>query len=243
MEENNNHLKESIYLTDVLFFSAHPDDAEFACGGTMLKLAKNHGVVNVILTRGEAGTFGNPETREKEAHAAALFGKYSVEFLDFRDNFVDDNAENAHKLAQIIRKYKPKVVFAPYHTNPSSHVDGISHPDHLNTGRLVVKAARFAKFKNAKLEGEAHSVKHLLYFMIPRFSKPSFVVDVSDVVQDLPKLWACHESQFKNLAKGKAEERFLLNRKVLAQSVQNVEYAEGFLADEVLKLDLDFLVR
>ena len=231
---------QQVYGCDVLFFSAHPDDAEFAAGGTLIKLAKKYEVVNVILTHGEAGTFGNPEVREKEAKAASGFAGYTVEFLGFCDNFVEDNAENAHRLAQVIRKHRPKIIFAPYHTNNSRHTDGISHPDHLNTGRLAVKAARFAKFRNAKLEGEAHCTKALFFFMVPAFTKPSFTIDVSESVADLPKLWACHESQIRNLAKGTLEDKLIAMRKFLGLTA-GCEYAEGFMSDAPLCLDIDSL--
>jgi N-acetylglucosamine malate deacetylase 1 len=227
---------------DVMFFSAHPDDAEFGAGGTLLKLAKKYEVVNVILTHGEAGTFGNPGLREKEAHAAGQYGGYTVKFLGFHDTYVDDNSDSAHKLAEVIRFYKPRIVIAPYHTNNSSHIDGVSHPDHLNTGRLAIKAARFAKFKNASIRGAPHNVSKVIYYMVPRFTKPSFIVDISEVAKDLPKLWACHESQFKGLAKGKIEERLLASRRIYSLFSPNSELCEAFIADEPLKIDFDVLL-
>jgi N-acetylglucosamine malate deacetylase 1 len=228
---------------DVLFFSAHPDDAEFGCGGTLLMLAKRFKVVNVILTHGEAGTFGNPDVREKEAFAAGRFGGYSVEFLDFEDAFIDDNAANSYKLAAAIRKYRPKVVIAPYHTNNSSHTDGVSHPDHMATGRLAIKAARFAKFKNARIPGEPHLVGKLIYYMVPRFMKPSFMLDISAVADELPKLWACHDSQFNGLAKGKLEARLMAIRRYYSIFSPHSDISEAFIVDEPLKMDIDGLLK
>lgn len=226
--------------TDVLFFSAHPDDAEFVAGGTLLLLAKKYKVASVILTKGEAGTFGSTEVRVLEAQAAGKLGGYSVEFLDFKDNFVEDNAEGAHKLAQAIRKYKPKVIFTTYHNQDSSHTDGISHPDHAATGKLVVKAARFAKFKNAKLSGKEHCVSKIIFYMIPRSVPPDFLVDVSGVSDELTKIWHCHETQFKNLAKGKLQDRLITMRKAAGQYT-NLELAEGFLVEEPIKISVEEL--
>ncbi|MBN1792990.1 PIG-L family deacetylase [Candidatus Woesearchaeota archaeon] len=227
---------------DVLFFSAHPDDAEFGAGGTLLLLAKKFKVANIILTRGEAGTYGTPEIREKETGSAARLAGIDFEFLDFRDNFVEDNAENAHMIAHVIRKYRPRIIFAPYHTNSSSHLDGVSHPDHTATGSLVLKAARFAKFKNARLKGEAHAARRIVYFMVPRYTKPSLIIDVSQAASSLKKLWACHKSQVQNLAKGKLEERLLSSRRALGQ-LAGVSYAEGFLVEEPLRIDEDWLFK
>ncbi|HEX9740363.1 MAG TPA: PIG-L family deacetylase, partial [Ignavibacteriaceae bacterium] len=53
---------------DVIVFAAHPDDAELAMGGTIAKLTKNNFKVGIIdLTRGELGTRGTPDIRQKEA--------------------------------------------------------------------------------------------------------------------------------------------------------------------------------
>ena len=57
---------------DILAFGAHPDDVELSCGGTIAKevsLGKKVGIVD--LTRGELGTRGTAEIRDKEAKQAA----------------------------------------------------------------------------------------------------------------------------------------------------------------------------
>lgn len=61
---------------DILVFSAHPDDAEVACGGTVLRhRAMGRTIGFVDLTRGELGTRGTPEIRLSEsAEAANLLG-------------------------------------------------------------------------------------------------------------------------------------------------------------------------
>ena len=57
---------------DVLVFAAHPDDAELAMGGTIAKLSANNLKVGIIdFTRGEMGTRGTAEARQKEAFKAA----------------------------------------------------------------------------------------------------------------------------------------------------------------------------
>jgi len=222
-------------MANILIFSAHPDDAEFGMGGTFLKLAKKHKVVNIVLTRGEAGTHGTPELRVKEAEAAAKFAKAKVEFLDFIDNKIEINSDNAHKLAQVIRNYRPEIILTPYHTNNFSHRDGVAHPDHTATGSLTRMAARFAKFKNADLTGKPHNAERLIYYMIPKYSKPSFIIDVSNQVKDMKKLWQCHSSQLK-LRKGKLSDFLLLWRRMHGL-LNNVEYAEVFISEEPLHVD------
>ncbi|HEX8184520.1 MAG TPA: PIG-L family deacetylase, partial [Blastocatellia bacterium] len=57
---------------DALAIGAHPDDVEFSCGGTLLKLASLGYKVGVLdMARGELGTRGSAEIRAQEATAAA----------------------------------------------------------------------------------------------------------------------------------------------------------------------------
>ena len=64
---------------DVLVFTAHPDDAELSCGGTILSLEQAGKKVGVVdFTRGEMGTRGTPEIRDAEAAASSEILKLSV---------------------------------------------------------------------------------------------------------------------------------------------------------------------
>jgi LmbE family N-acetylglucosaminyl deacetylase len=57
---------------DVLIFGAHPDDVEWGAGGTLLTLkARRTSFAVVDLTRGEMGSRGTTEERDKEAQEAA----------------------------------------------------------------------------------------------------------------------------------------------------------------------------
>ena len=74
---------------DILAFGAHPDDVELGCGGTIAKevaFGKKIGIVD--LTRGELGTRGTAEIRDKESEAAAkILGVQFRENLNMRDGF------------------------------------------------------------------------------------------------------------------------------------------------------------
>ena len=75
---------------DILAFGAHPDDIELCCGATIAKeisLGKKVGIVD--LTRGELGTRGSAELRDKEAaDAAKILGVSVRENLGFADGFL-----------------------------------------------------------------------------------------------------------------------------------------------------------
>jgi len=74
---------------DILALGAHPDDIELCCGATIAKeisLGKKVGIVD--LTRGELGTRGSAELRDKEAaNAAEILGVSVRENLGFADGF------------------------------------------------------------------------------------------------------------------------------------------------------------
>ena len=74
---------------DILAFGAHPDDVELGCGATIAKeisLGKKVGIVD--LTRGELGTRGSADLRDKEAaNAAKILGISVRENVCFADGF------------------------------------------------------------------------------------------------------------------------------------------------------------
>jgi bacillithiol biosynthesis deacetylase BshB1 len=119
---------------DVLVFAAHPDDAELTMGGTIAKLTQNNYKVGIIdLTRGELGTRGSAETRQKEAFQAAVILKLAIrENLLIPDGNIQRNKENLMKVIMTIRRYKPKILFAPYFND--------RHPDHIDASKLVKEA-------------------------------------------------------------------------------------------------------
>lgn len=121
---------------DVLVFAAHPDDAELAMGGTIAKLSNNNFKVGIIdLTKGELGTRGTAETRQQEAFNAAIALKVAVrENLEIPDGDIKNNKENLMKVIIAIRKFRPKIMFAPYFND--------RHPDHIDASSLIKRAMR-----------------------------------------------------------------------------------------------------
>ena len=235
-------IHKQIYMeADILIFSAHPDDCEFGMGGTLMKLSKKYNVANIVLTRGQAGTYGTPTEREKEVKDAGIHAGYHVEVLDYEDNEIEYSVKLAKEMASIIRKYKPKLIFVPYHTNNYQHTDGAAHPDHVELGKTIRAATRFAKFKNAKVEGVAHHSLKVIYYMVPRYKKPSFVIDVSDVISELPSFWQSHKSQTQ-LKNGQIIQ-YLMDSRKHTGSHNNMEYAEAFIVEEPLQLEIDTLFR
>ena len=81
---------------DILVFGTHPDDAELGAGGTISKeiyRGKKAGIID--LTRGELGTRGSADIRDKEATATAdILGLSIRENLKFADGFFRNDMEH-----------------------------------------------------------------------------------------------------------------------------------------------------
>ncbi len=225
-------------MADILVFGAHPDDAEFGMGASMVKFVRSGATVALcVLTRGEAGTFGTPEQREAEMKAAAKLLGGELEILTYRDCQVSDTFEARVRLAEVVRKYRPRIVFAPYHTNPSYHKDGAAHPDHTATGTIVRSALRYARFAGLKeARGEPWNAEHLLYYMVPRSRTPSHLNDVTDYMDEWVSIASCHTSQL-NLRDGKVLESLRRFREAYGNII-GVECAEAFLSEEPMSFEL-----
>jgi LmbE family N-acetylglucosaminyl deacetylase len=132
--------------TAVVFF-AHPDDVDFGAGGTMAALsAQGTRVVYVVMTDGDAGGFDDAarasivETRHGEQRRAAeIAGVSDVLFLGQRDGFLEPSAELVGRVVEILRQFRPDVVFS-MHPERNWMTIQKSHPDHLACGEIVTRA-------------------------------------------------------------------------------------------------------
>ena len=158
------------------------------------------------------------EQREGEMRAAAAeAGRRAGDPRPSRTARIFDTYETRVRLAEVVRKFRPKIVFAPYHTNPSYHKDGAAHPDHTATGTIVRSALRYARFSGLKdAKGEPWNADHLLYYMVPRTRTPTLLNDVSAYMTEWEAIARCHESQM-SLRDGKVLDGLRRFREVLRQ--------------------------
>lgn len=177
---------------DVLAIFSHPDDAELSVSGTLLKL-KSMGYRTGVLdmTRGEMGTRGTPEERAEEAEAAARILKLDTRLnLDEPDGHVWPTEEARTKLVRVLRTYQPRVLMTSHWEDP--------HPDHANTSLITRQAARLASMGKYDVESgqTAVPVPAIMHSLFSRRVVPSFIVDVSDYVDEKMKAIKAHSSQF-----------------------------------------------
>jgi bacillithiol biosynthesis deacetylase BshB1 len=175
---------------DILAISAHPDDLELGCGGTILRSVNQGQTVGMVdLTRGEMGTRGTPEVRKREAEAAAkVLGAAFRAQLDFGDGGLRTTREEELELIRLLRDTRPSVVIAPY---PEER-----HPDHARTGRLVTDASFYAGLRMIETGQKAHRPNTVIYFMQNIVRRPSFVMDISATFERKMEAIRSYKSQF-----------------------------------------------
>ncbi len=231
---------------DVIFFAAHPDDAELSCGGTIAKMVKAGKKAGIIdLTSGELGTRGSEEIRSKELAKASNILKLTVrENLMLKDGNIENNERNRLKVISAIRTYKPTIIFLPYEYD--------RHPDHQHANKLIRESAFYSGLN--KLETQFEGVPQQafrplrnIYFMQTYTFDPSFIIDITDVFETKMKAVRCYSSQFYN-PKSKEPGTFISDKKFIEYLEARatfygfqigVKYGEPFFMEEKLKLDID----
>jgi N-acetylglucosamine malate deacetylase 1 len=163
---------------DILAFGAHPDDVELAASGTLIKAGRGGARTGVIsLTRGEMGTRGTLSARAAEFDAASLsMGLSHHEMLSLPDGRLTVDEGSREAVVREIREHRPRIVLLPYWED--------RHPDHGATSRIVQEAAFLAGLKKLTTGQEPHRPAELVYYMSAWEFPPSFVVDVSDVIEE-----------------------------------------------------------
>ena len=176
--------------TDALFFGAHPDDVELACGGLAALLASHGQAVAIAdLTRGELGTRGDAETRSREAAAAAAaLGVSHRENLGLPDGGLDrhDRAQLV-AVVECLRRHRPALVVAPDRDD--------AHPDHVEASLLVTRACYLAGLARWPAAGERFRPARLLYALYRGTARAQLVVDVTPVWERRVAAIAAHASQ------------------------------------------------
>ncbi len=180
-------------LVDVLAFGAHPDDVEIAMGGTLLSLkAQGAKVVVCHLTDGEPTPYGNHNTRLKEAKAAArILRMDDYLILPLKNRELMDTLPARRKVAEVMRRYRPAIVFAPYWVD--------AHPDHWGASQLVQAARFWAKLVKTDMKGDPWYPPKFYYHLCSHLRpnvQPSFIVDTSAHHERKLAAVRCYESQF-----------------------------------------------
>jgi bacillithiol biosynthesis deacetylase BshB1 len=227
-------------------FGPHPDDIELGCGGTLIKLAdQGYRCALVDLTHGEMGTRGTVETRTAEAAAAArILGATVRENLGLPDGSLRSDQQSRHKVVEVIRAYRPELIFVPYYED--------RHPDHYHASNLIYEAAFVAGLRRYDTGQESYRPAKVVYYMRWQEFEPSFIVDITGQYErKMEAIWA-YASQFKppdrdkmGSGNGDPETRLttpeyhwkLEHRMAYYGSLIQSRYGEGFLIRGQLEMD------
>lgn len=159
----------------VLAIGAHPDDVEIGCGGGLLRhRASGHKVVIYIVTDGSEG--GDTGLRRSEAEAAARALGAEIYFGRARDTLVTTDRETIGGIADLVKRYQPKVVF--------THSEEDTHQDHRATFAATMIAAR--------------SVGNVLCYQSPSATtsfQPNLFLDIEEQLEAKLHLVAQHATQ------------------------------------------------
>jgi LmbE family N-acetylglucosaminyl deacetylase len=183
----------------IIVIGAHPDDCEYAAGGTAALLSNmGHAVKFVAVTNGDAGhqTMKGQELaarRYLETQEVAKRLGVTYDVLDNHDGALLPTLEVRLQIIKKIREWNADVVIAP---RPNDY-----HPDHRYTGVLVQDAAYMVEVPNVAPEAPAlRKTPVFLYaqdhFQRPNPFRPDIVVDISNVYAKKISAFDAHVSQF-----------------------------------------------
>ena len=226
---------------DILAIFAHPDDVELAVGGTLLKMKSiGYRTGALDITRGEMGTRGTVETRAVESEDAAKILKLDVrENLGLPDGHVFVTDDERTKLVRVLRRLKPKILLTHQLDDP--------HPDHNHIAQLVRESARLASMQKYDFDfGQERTAAPIVAHNV--FSQrvtPSFIVDISEFMEEKTAAIRAHASQFYNPNSNEPETRLtgknfiaeLENRSRYFGSLIGVAAGEPFFVREALNVE------
>ncbi len=183
----------------IIFFGAHPDDAEMHAGGmAALYAAAGHVVKFVSLTNGGTGHFqmGGGELarrRYAETQASADVIGITYDVVDNHTGELEPSVVNRKNVVRMTREFEPDVVML---LSPDDY-----HPDHRYASVLVQDSAYLVT-----VPGMCPLTPHLRRNPVYAYAngsvttsktfEPTLVFDIDPVVDKKLDMACCHESQY-----------------------------------------------
>ncbi|MGH2759492.1 MAG: PIG-L deacetylase family protein [Actinomycetota bacterium] len=191
----------------VLVVSAHPDDIEFSCAGSVaVWVDEGAEVTYCIVTDGSTGTADRELVgerlaeirRDESERAAKTVGVEDVIFLGYRDGYVEPTLELRRDIARVFRRARPNrmVVMDPV---PVPGGWFVNHPDHRAVGQasldVTVTAGTTPGHFPELLDEGLEPWKGLREIYVAGPGGGEFAVDITSTIDRKIAALQCHASQ------------------------------------------------
>jgi N-acetylglucosamine malate deacetylase 1 len=182
----------------LLILGAHPDDAEYHSAGLASIYRKlGHAVRMISVTDGSAG-HQEKSARElaaiRRAEAAASGAVIGAEYevWEFPDGELLPTLQVRRKIIREIRTFAPDLLL--------THRTNDYHPDHRAVGQAVQDASFMVTVPRIVADVPTLKKDPVVAYMPDLFTKPcpltaDVVIDVTDEVDTIVSMLACHRSQ------------------------------------------------
>lgn len=222
---------------NILAIGAHPDDIEFMCAGTLVRLKKRgHSIFIATVANGSCGSmeYGPKEIsriRKNEAKKSASLLDAPYYCAGIEDLMIDNIAPIRIKVVEVLRKVNPDIVFT--HSVEDYMID------HISTSTLVKDSCFCAPMPNFPARGKCISHIPYLYYWHPLEGKdmygnkvrPKILIDITEEMPLKEKMLACHKSQREWLRKQHGMDQYIMTMKEWNRELGKLAkctYAEGF---------------
>jgi LmbE family N-acetylglucosaminyl deacetylase len=185
-----------------LALMAHPDDAEFLCAGTLVRLAAAGWEVHIAsMTPGDCGTVSQSPwaisaQRTEEARRSAALLQASYHCLNEDDGFVVYDKPTLHKCVDLLRRIAPSLMF--------TH----AVKDYMMDHEMTSQVARATSFLYGAPNASAFPLREgshvpYLYYCDPvdgidplgKPVEPTTRIDITGQLAKKTEMLACHASQ------------------------------------------------
>jgi len=225
----------------VLSVLAHPDDAEFLCAGTLIRLKRERGwsVHIASMTPGDCGSAELPpqeiaKVRRGEGTAAAAVIGAAYHCLEERDLLIVYGERPLERVVRLMRQLRPALVLTH---SPSDYM--LDHEQTATIVRAACFAAAVPNFLCDRItEPPLEHIPHLYYCdaiegkdLLGRAVEPGFCIDISAVIETKAEMLGRHASQRDWLRKQHGMDQYIVAMRHLGEQrgkARGVICAEGF---------------
>ncbi|HLJ94479.1 MAG TPA: PIG-L family deacetylase [Gemmataceae bacterium] len=225
----------------ILSILAHPDDAEFLCAGTLIRLVAEHGwqVHIATMTPGDCGSAElQPDEisrirRAEGARAAAQIGA-TYHCLEEHDLLIFYQERPLERVTRLLREVRPQILVTH---SPADYM--LDHEVTSTLARAAAFAAPVPNFFRDRGHGPPLERIPHLYYCDPIEGKdllgtpiaPAFAIDISTVLDTKAAMLSAHASQRDWLWKHHGMDQYVQAMRDWSSrcgKFHGVAYAEGF---------------